>query len=201
MAALRIGLTGGIGSGKSTVAGMLAQHGASIIDADAISRACTAANGSAMPQIAARFGAAFIASDGSLDRNAMRELVFSDPLARQHLQAIIHPLVLQTIAQESAAATALNAPCIVVDIPLLVESKHWRQVLHRVLVVDCSETTQIARVCERNAMSASAVRKIIAAQASRNERLRAADIVLCNDGINFAQLHKLVLKIGQQFGL
>ena len=201
MATLRIGLTGGIGSGKSTVAALLVQHGAQLIDADAISRACTAAHGAAMPAIAATFGPAYVSADGSLERAAMRTLVFTDARARQQLEAIVHPLVVQEIAHQTAQAQRAGAACIVVDIPLLVESGRWRAALQRILVVDCRTATQIERVCQRSGMEPSAVANVVANQASRAQRLAAADAVLYNDGITMAQLSALVHEIWQQFGL
>jgi dephospho-CoA kinase len=199
--ALRLGLTGGIGSGKSTVAALLANQGAAVIDADALARAATAAHGAAIPQIVATFGAAILTQDGALDREQMRQLAFSDPAAKRQLEAIVHPWVGQHIAQATEAAHAANAPCIVYDIPLLVESAHWRRNLPRVLVVDCSPATQIQRVRARNGLSEAEVIRIIAAQASRPQRLRAADLVLFNDGISLTELAHQVQQIGQQFGL
>jgi dephospho-CoA kinase len=201
VAALHLGLTGGIGSGKSTVAGLLAQRGAWVIDADAIARACTAANGAALPLIAAQFGSHMIHAKEGLDRTAMRTLVFSDSSAKARLEAIIHPLVQQGIARQAEQAELAGAPCIVFDIPLLVESGHWRQSLHRVLVVDCLPQTQIARVVQRSGLSADAVQKIIATQATRIKRLAAADAVLFNDGIDLDHLKWLVAEIGQQLRL
>jgi len=201
MATQRIGLTGGIGSGKSTVASLLVQQGAQLVDADAISRACTAPLGAAMPAIAAAFGPGYVAADGSLERGAMRTLVFNDPRARGQLEAIVHPLVVDEIARQTEQAERMGSACIVVDIPLLVESGRWRAAMHRVLVVDCRTATQIERVCQRSGMEPSAVAQIVANQASRAQRLAAADAVLYNDGIGLAQLSALVHEIGQQFGL
>jgi dephospho-CoA kinase len=196
-----LGLTGGIGSGKSTVAQMLAARGAGVIDADAISRACTASGGAAIAAIRAQFGADFIDSDGALQRARMRQQVFDDPQAKTRLEAIIHPLVAEQIAEQSRAFVTAGKRCIVFDIPLLVESGHWRKRLQRILVVDCSTATQSQRVQTRNALSAQAVEKIMAVQASRAQRLRAADSVLFNDGITLAALALGVDKIAAQFGL
>jgi dephospho-CoA kinase len=196
-----LGLTGGIGSGKSTVAQMLATLGAAVIDADAISRASTAAGGSAMPQIRSQFGPTFVAADGALNREAMRQHIFSNPSAKATLEAIIHPLVGQHIAAEVRAHRNAGVACIVCDIPLLVESGHWRKTLRRILVVDCSAATQIARVMARSGLSANDVQPIIAAQASRNQRLAAADVVLCNDGISLPELAERIRQMGPQFGL
>jgi dephospho-CoA kinase len=198
---VHLGLTGGIGSGKSTVAGLLAAQGACVIDADAIARAITDPLGVAIPQIVARFGTDSLNADGALDREKMRQRVFEDPKARAALEAIIHPLVGEDIARAAQAATAAGAACIVFDIPLLVESAHWRKRLHRILVVDCSEATQISRVMARNGLLHEDVVKIIGAQAKRQSRLQASDLVVCNDGITKVQLAMQVKEIGMQFGL
>lgn len=198
---LKLGLTGGIGSGKSTVAGLLAQHGAGVIDADAISRATTASQGAAIPLIRAAFGEAFIGPDGALQRERMRQHIFDNPQAKKMLEAIIHPLVGQAIAEQQRQLTQAGKQCLVFDIPLLVESGHWRKTLDRVLVVDCSEQTQVQRVSARSALPATEVQKIIAAQASRTQRLAAADVVLCNDGISLDELATQVAELSPQFGL
>ena len=153
----RLGLTGGIGSGKSTVASLLAARGAAVVAADAIARATTAPHGSAMPAIAQAFGAEFVNAQGALDRERMRALAFSDPDAKKRLEAIIHPLVSQASHDQTTAAIANGHRCIVFDVPLLVESGRWRQQLDRVLVVDCSRETQIARVMARNGWTREAV--------------------------------------------
>lgn len=196
-----LGLTGGIGSGKSTVAQMLATHGAAVIDADAISRSTTAAGGAAIPQILAQFGAAFVTADGALNREQMRLHVFSNPQAKAQLEAIVHPLVGQQIADQAQAHGAAGKACIVFDIPLLVESGHWRKRLQRVLVVDCSEATQVSRVTARSGLPADQVQHIMAAQASRSRRLAAADTVLCNDGMGLPALAEMVRQMAPQFGL
>ena len=201
MSALRVGLTGGIGSGKSSVAALLVKYGATLIDADAISRATTAPGGTAIAQIEATFGKQVIAADGSLDRDAMRALVFSNHEAKSCLEAILHPLIGHEIARLAQAAEASNARCIVFDIPLLVESGEWCRSLHRVLVVDCLETTQVARVMVRSGLPASQVQNIIAAQASRAQRLAAADMVLFNDGISLGALAAQTGEIASRFGL
>lgn len=172
-----------------------------VIDADAISRSTTAAGGAAMDAIAAAFGASMLTADGALDRDQMRALAFSDPTAKARLERIVHPLVGQAIAHQAERAESVGASCIVFDIPLLVESAHWRQKLERVLVVDCRVETQIERVAARNALSPQAVQAIVAAQAGRALRLAAADLVLYNDGIDLQQLRLQVHKIGTQFGL
>ena len=144
--AARIGLTGGIGSGKSTVLAMLQALGAVPVDADAISRATTAAGGAAIPAIARQFGPEFVAADGALDRARMRQRAYAQPESRRALERIIHPLVAAEITRQVAAAQAAGARCIVFDIPLLVESGRWRAQLDRMLVVDCAPDTQVARV-------------------------------------------------------
>lgn len=198
---LRIGLTGGIGSGKSTIARVLADCGAVIIDADAISRQVTAVGGAAIPQLARQFGAPMITAEGALNRDRMRQLAFSDPAARQRLEAIVHPLVSQETLRQSAQAEAAGAACIVFDVPLLVESRHWRQQLDRVLLVDCTEATQIARVMARNALPREVVESIIASQASRAQRRAAADSCICNEGLSLPALEALVRQLAASFGL
>lgn len=201
MPALRVGLTGGIGSGKSTVLQMLARLGATVIDADAISRGATAAGGAAIAAIARQFGAGFIGADGAMDRNLMREHAYADPQARQQLEAIIHPLVGAESARQVQQALESGARCIVFDIPLLVESGRWRQQVDVVAVVDCSVETQIARVVARSALTTQQAQAIIAAQAPRGLRLAAADIVICNEGLTLVQLQALVARAAQRFGL
>lgn len=196
-----IGLTGGIGSGKSTVAALFAKHGALCIDADAISRSVTAAGGAAIQPIARAFGPQVINSSGALDRPMMRQLIFQDPSLRSTLESIVHPLVQTAIHQSIDECIAKHAKCIVVDIPLLVESAHWRPSVESILVVDCPTSTQIARVMQRNGLTQHEVEAIIAAQAPRSKRLAAADVVLFNDGITLAQLESFVQKICAQFGL
>jgi dephospho-CoA kinase len=198
---VRLGLTGGIGSGKSTVAQLLADLGAGVVDADAISRATTAAGGAAIPLIQKLFGTSFVGSDGALDRERMRQQVFSDPKAKALLEGIIHPLVGQQIAAQTQALVDAGKTCLVLDIPLLVESGHWHKRVDRVLVVDCCPATQISRVVARSGLAAADVETIIAAQAGRQRRLAAADTVLFNDGISLPELAAQVGQIGQQFGL
>lgn len=197
----RVGLTGGIGSGKSTVLQMLAQLGAAVIDADAISRATTATGGAAIAAIAQLFGSDFITADGALDRDRMRALAYADPQARRRLEDVIHPLVGQESARQVQAALDAKVPCIVFDIPLLVESGRWRGQVDRVLVVDCSPETQVERVVTRSGLEPQAIRAIMAAQAPRTLRLAAADIVICNDGISLDQLRDNVVQAAAGFGL
>ena len=199
--AARIGLTGGIGSGKSTVLAMLQALGAAAIDADAISRATTAAGGAAIPRIAQVFGPEFVTADGALDRVRMRERAYAHPEARRELEQIIHPLVGEEIARQVDAALAAGARCIVFDIPLRVESGRWRPQLDRVLVVDCEPETQVARVVARSGLAPDEVRAIIAAQAPRALRLAAADLVICNEGLTLEALRHEVEQAARSFGL
>ncbi len=202
MPALRVGLTGGIGSGKSTVAGMLADCGAAIIDADAISRQTTAAGGAAIALIAQHFGAELVTDQGALDRDRMRALVFSDPAAKRRLEAIIHPLVGAETARQAAQAEDAGYRCLVFDVPLLVESGRWRPQVDQVLVVDCSEETQISRVMARNGWTRAQVEQVMAGQASRTQRLAAADVCISNDGaVSLAALARLARQAAQRFGL
>lgn len=198
---MRLGLTGGIGSGKSTVATLLAKRGASVIDADAISRAATASQGAAMPHIRATFGTGMLTPDGALDREKMRHLIYTDPSAKAALEQIVHPIVGQQTMQQVQAAEQSGTRCIVFDIPLLVETQHWRKSLHRILVVDCLASTQITRVRARNGLSGTEIQHILSAQAPREERLRAADFVLFNDGITMDALAAQVEEMSPQFKL
>lgn len=198
----RIGLTGGIGSGKSTVASMLAALGAAVIDADAISRSVTAAGGRAIEPIRAQFGDAVIGADGAMDRQAMRAQVFSDPAARQRLEAIIHPLVATITQEQTQAALARRAGCLVFDVPLLVESgKRWRQQVDRVWVVDCEPATQRERVMARSGLAAEEVDRIMAQQATRAQRLACADLVVFNQGLGLTALNAQVKQMARHFGL
>ena len=189
MAPLRIGLTGGIGSGKSTVAAMLARRGACVVDSDAISRRLTAAGGAAIPALRQAFGEAIVAADGALDREAMRKLAFSDSAIRQRLEALLHPLIGAETEREAAAATS---DVIVFDIPLLAESKDWRARVDLVLVVDCSPATQIGRVTQRPGWTRDAAERAIASQATREVRRAIADATIFNDGIELAALDAAV---------
>ena len=198
---LRLGVTGGIGSGKSTFAGMLARQGAAVIDADALSRAVTAAGGAAIEPIRQCFGADFIDAAGAMDRARMRALAFADPGARARLEAIVHPLVGAAIAQASLQAQRSGQRLIVYDVPLLTESPFWAPRLDAVLVVDCTEDTQVRRTSERSQIPADTVRAIIATQSPRAKRLAAADCVVFNDGISLDQLHTKAHQIAARFGL
>ena len=199
--ARRIGLTGGIGSGKSSVAQILAECGAVIVDADAISRQLTAAGGGAIAAIGQIFGATFITPAGALDRDAMRQQVFSDPAAKRRLEAIVHPLVTAETARQASTAESNGARCLVFDVPLLVESGRWRQQLHQVWVVDCTEERQISRVMARNGWTREAVQKVMDAQASRAQRLAAADICIYNETQSMVDLAGLARAAAARFGL
>ena len=198
---VRLGLTGGIGSGKSTVANLLIGLGAGLVDADAISRQLSAAGGLAMSAIAATFGSDFVDASGALERDRMRQLVHTDSSARLRLEAIIHPLVGQETRRQAALLAELACPCIVFDVPLLVESPHWRRNLDLVLVIDCTAEVQIGRVMARNQLSRSEVEKIIASQASRSLRLTAADSVIFNVGLSLDELAVELQQISARFGL
>jgi dephospho-CoA kinase len=176
--AFSVGLTGGIGSGKTTVADMFAAHGASVVDTDQIAHSLTGPHGAAMPALLAEFGPGYATPDGALDRARMRNLVFSDPGARTRLEAILHPKIRDATAAAAAIATG---PYTIFVVPLLVESGTWRERVSRVLVVDCPEPRQLERVMSRNGLQEAQVRAIMAAQATREQRLAAADDVILND--------------------
>jgi len=199
--AIRLGLTGGIGSGKSTVAAMLQKLQAFIVDADAISRQLTTHDGPALPQIAAIFGPEFIDTSGALNRERMREVVFQNTSAKSKLERILHPLIRQQMLKQADYASSQGFACVVFDVPLLVESGSWRNFVDVVLVVDCTPATQLSRVEARNGLSAAVVQNMMAAQASRGERLRAADIVLFNDNCSLEQLASTVSAIAPKIGL
>jgi dephospho-CoA kinase len=199
---LRLGLTGGIGSGKSTVASILARAGAAVMDADAISRSLTQPGGRAIPAILAEFGETLISPDGAMDREAMRALVFSNPSSKRQLEAIVHPLVGQVLQEQSHAAVAAGHACLVYDVPLLVESgDRWRRQVDWVCVVDCEVETQIQRVMARNQLGRADIERIISQQASRQQRLTCADAVIFNEGIDLAHLEHLVHEMMARFGL
>jgi dephospho-CoA kinase len=187
-----VGLTGGIGSGKTTVANMFAERGAAVIDTDAIAHQLTAAGGAAIAPIAAGFGNAFIDASGAMDRAKMRAHVFSDARAKLRLESILHPLIRAETANAAELAEGLY---LIFVVPLLIESGNWRQRIGRILVIDCDEQIQLRRVMQRNALNKSQVRAIMATQASRRQRLQAADDVIVNDSSpaallpQVAQLH------------
>ena len=196
---LRIGLTGGIGSGKSTVAGLLAKLGAAVIDTDAIARSLTLPGGAAVDAIRSTCGADFIDATGALDRTRMRNLVFSDPSAKRRLEAILHPLIgIETETRAQAAQTA-NAPVLVFDVPLLAESAHWRTKVDQVLVVDCREQTQIDRVIARSGWALGAAQAVIAQQATRALRRACADAVIFNDGLSLDELSQRVCALAERW--
>ena len=174
-----IGLTGGIGSGKSTVADAFVALGAPLVDTDAIAHELTGPGGLAIPAIEAAFGREVLGADGALNRPVMRRIVFADPLARQQLEAIIHPLIRNVAHQRAGQA---NFPFVLLAVPLLVESAAYTTLCDRILVVDCSEDTQIERVKQRNGLPEAEIRGILAAQASRAQRLAVADDVIDNNG-------------------
>ncbi|MEY4139046.1 MAG: hypothetical protein RLZZ371_1228 [Pseudomonadota bacterium] len=196
-----VGLTGGIGSGKSTVAALLAKLGAAIVDADAIARSLTAPGGLAIAAIAQQFGPEFIAADGAMDRDRMRALAFSDPGAKKRLEAIIHPGVAEETQRQAQVAQDAGYRCVVFDLPLLVESSRWRQKVDHVLVVDCLAETQITRVMARNGLPRATVEAIMATQSSRQRRLQVADSVIFNDGLSLQDLSAEVAALAPRFKL
>jgi dephospho-CoA kinase len=174
-----VGLTGGIGSGKSTVAEVFAELGAAVVDTDEISRSLTAAGGAAMPAIREQFGAGYVAADGSLDRGRMRELVFRDAAAKGRLEKLLHPMIRERAREKLAQG---NRPYAILAVPLLFETGAYSDLVRRALVVDCSEARQIERATRRSALSADEVRAIMASQMPRDARRARADDVLDNDG-------------------
>jgi dephospho-CoA kinase len=177
--AFSVGLTGGIGSGKTMVADMFAARGAAIIDTDHIAHQLTAPGGIAIPAIRAQFGEAFLMADGAMNRVKMRETVFADPVAKRQLEFILHPLIRSETDRAAAQARGVYLMFVV---PLLVESGTWKQRTSRVLVVDSREQLQVERVMSRSGLTEVQVRAIMATQASRETRLAAADDVIVNDG-------------------
>ena len=174
-----IGLTGGIGSGKSTVADLFVQRGVTLVDTDAIAHRLTGPGGAAIPALQKAFGEPLLRADGGLDRAAMRRLVFTDASAKARLEAILHPMIRAESDRQCAAA---QSPYVLLAVPLLVESGIYRRRCDRILVVDCDEATQVQRVIARNGMSEQEVRSILSAQATREFRLAAADDVVDNSG-------------------
>lgn len=197
---LRIGLTGGIGSGKSTVAGMFAEHGVPVIDADDIARELVVPHQPAYGKIIEAFGRAIVDGDGNIDRARLRQQVFDDPGLRRDLEAILHPRVREEIECRSEG---LDAPYCVIVIPLLIEAEQ-RDLVDRVLVVDIEEEQQVLRVSARSELSEDEIRKIIAAQIDRDARLRYADDVILNDSdleslkAKVDQLHKRYLSLARR---
>jgi dephospho-CoA kinase len=188
----RIGLTGGIGSGKSTVARSLVGLGATLIDTDAIARELTQPGGAAIAPLREAFGANCIDAEGALDRSMMRGLAFTDPTAKARLEAILHPLIGEETRRRAVVAPG---PMTVFDVPLLVESGRWRSTVDRVWVVDCRESTQVDRVITRSGWREDEVRSVLARQASRAQRRAAADTVIYNDDIDVPTLQAQVLAL------
>ena len=182
-----IGLTGGIGSGKSTVAALLVAQGATLVDTDAIAHALTAPGGAAMPALRQRFGAAVAGPDGALDRAQMRSLVFADPQAKQALEAVLHPMI-GAEAQRQAGLASGQGGVVLFDVPLLTESSAWRSRCQRILVVDCPAPTQVQRVMARSGWAADQVERVISQQASRVSRRAIADAVIFNHSLSLEAL-------------
>jgi dephospho-CoA kinase len=190
-----VGLTGGIGSGKSAASDRFGELGASVVDTDEISRELTAPAGAAIEEIRKQFGPEFVTADGGLDRARMRRLVFADAAARRKLEAILHPLIR---ARTRAAIAAATQPYVVVVVPLLLETGACAELVQRVLVVDCEEAEQVRRTMARSGLSAGEVREIMATQLPRAERLRRADDVLANDG-DLPTLQRRVARLHAQY--
>ena len=196
-----VGLTGGIGSGKSTVAELFVAAGAALVDTDAIAHELTAPGGAALPELIAAFGPDIVDGRGALDRAAMRRLAFAEPTAKARLEGILHPLIRRLAAERCRLA---STPYVVLAVPLLVESGNYRQRCDRVLVVDCPESRQIERVMARNKMTENEVKAIMAAQATRQQRLAAADDFVLNDaGLaalspQVAELHLKYLRLSAE---
>lgn len=181
----RVGLTGGIGSGKSTVASLFKEYGVLVIDSDVISHQMTQSGGIAIAAISTTFGDGYIDASGALDRALMRQLIFSDHAAKLQLEAILHPLIrAQILVQVDNADTnsTLASPYLLLVIPLLFETLSYQELVQRILVVDCAETTQVARTMQRSGLDEQTVRTIMASQITRAERLRLADEIIQNDG-------------------
>ena len=196
--AVSIGLTGGIGSGKSTVAQTLVELGAVLIDSDAIAREISAPGGFAVSALQTEFGNEALDADGGLNRARMRELAFADPTVKRRLEAVLHPLI--GLETQRRAVAAGNRVC-VFDVPLLVESTRWRMRVSKVWVIDCSAATQAARVSQRSGWSADMVQAVIAQQASREQRRACADAVIHNDGISADELAQTVKRLWQRWQL
>lgn len=195
MTAYCIGLTGGIGCGKTAATDIFAELGAGIVDTDVISRELTAAGGAAMPKIAEAFGSEFVQPDGSLDRARMRRLVFADPAAKAKLEAILHPLIRDESRRRIGESAA---PYVLLVVPLLLETGSYRDLLDRVLVIDCDEALQVERVIARSGLTRGEVRSIMQAQIGRAERLARADDVLTNDA-DINQLRHEVTRLHQKY--
>jgi len=196
-----IGLTGGIGSGKSTVAALLVAHGAVLVDTDAIAHAMTAPGGPAMAPLRLRFGDDVASADGALDRASMRRLVFADPDAKRALEAILHPMIGAEAQRQANVAQTSGAVVVVFDVPLLTESSHWRARCQRILVVDCNAEVQVQRVIARSGWSADQVQRVIDQQASRERRRAIADAVIFNDTLSRETLAAEVTALWSAWGL
>jgi dephospho-CoA kinase len=190
-----VGLTGGIGSGKSAAADAFARLGAEVVDTDAIAHELTRAGGAAIPALRRQFGDGFIDQDGAMDRAKMRALAFRDADAKARLEHVLHPLIRAESARRIAAS---RAPYVVHVVPLLVESKGYRERVSRVLVVDCPPALQIERVGRRSGLAPEEVQRIVDAQAPRQARLAAADDVIDNAG-SLDALHKQVDRLHAQY--
>jgi dephospho-CoA kinase len=196
-----IGLTGGIGSGKTAVSDLLAKLGAGIVDTDLITHQITAANGIAISAIKKHFGPDFIAADGSLDREKMRSLVFTKPEARKSLEGITHPLIREESSRQALKLSQEGARYLVFVVPLLIESGSWMTLIDRLVVVDCPEEVQINRVMQRSNLPREDVERILMSQATRAERLKHADMVIENQGslqdleAQVQSLHQKILQI------
>ncbi|MES1981467.1 MAG: dephospho-CoA kinase [Pseudomonadota bacterium] len=196
----RVGLTGGIGSGKSTVAALFEEYGVTIIDSDAISRRLTQPGGAAIKMIRSTFGDDYIDSLGALDRPRMRQLVFADPMAKQRLEAILHPLIRAEMLNQAGMN---STPYQMLMVPLLFETPGYPELVKRTLAVDCEETTQVTRTMQRSGLTEQEVRAIIAQQIARSERLRRADDIIHNDAdlnslrLQVAQLHQRYLALSK----
>jgi dephospho-CoA kinase len=194
-----VGLTGGIGSGKSAAADAFGKLGAAVVDTDLIAHELTRAGGAAIPGVRRLFGDSAIAADGAMDRKAVRERVFSDPAAKQRLESLLHPMIRAESERQIASAFKDGAaPYVVHVVPLLVESPDYRKRVQRVLVVDCPEPTQVERVRARSGLSTAEVDAIVRSQVSRTQRLAAADDVIDNSG-TIAALQKRVRELHQTY--
>lgn len=192
----RIGLTGGIGSGKSTVAGLFHQQGVTVIDTDAISHQLTQAGGDAIPLIRAAFGPEYLDAEGALDRARMRNHIFSEPGAKQRLEAILHPAIRARMLAQAEAAD--SSPYVLLVVPLLFETPNFRELADRTLAVDCAVETQVARSMRRSGLNEHEVRAIIAQQIPRAERLKLADDLIRNEG-GIEELRPQVLRLHQAY--
>jgi dephospho-CoA kinase len=190
-----VGLTGGVGSGKSTAADMFAELGAGIVDTDRISHELTAPGGAAIPALRDAFGADYIAANGALDRGKMRSLVFGDPAARRKLEAILHPAIRAEVRARIAAA---GEPYVIVVVPLLLETGAYGDITNRILVVDLAEEEQLRRTAQRSGVTEAHVRGIMKAQLTRDERRARADDVLANNG-SIAELRQQVERLHARY--